>query len=94
MALARVVTFEDVDAGRMAELAREIESGEPPEGLPVSEMLVLHDADGGKALVVMFFENDDDYRRGHEMMDAMPVGDTPGRRTSVSKYDVAARRAR
>jgi hypothetical protein len=52
---------------------------------------VLHDADAEKSIVIVFFDNEDDYRRGDETLDAMPAGDTPGRRTSVSKYDVAIR---
>jgi hypothetical protein len=39
----------------------------------------------------VFFENEDDYRRGDEALSAMPAGDTPGQRTSVAKYDVAFR---
>ena len=31
MAVARVVTFEGVSADRMAEMNREMESGEPPD---------------------------------------------------------------
>jgi hypothetical protein len=41
--------------------------------------------------VILFFENEDDYRRGDEALNAMPAGDTPGQRTSVTKYDVAHR---
>ena len=54
---------------------------------------MLHDAEAEKSLVIVFFENDDDYRRGDEFLSAMPTGDTPGRRTSVTKYDVAVRMA-
>jgi hypothetical protein len=32
-----------------------------------------------------------DYTRGHEILDAMPAGDTPGRRAAVTRYDVAVR---
>jgi len=32
MALARVVTFEGVSSDRMAEMQKEMESGDPPEG--------------------------------------------------------------
>ena len=91
MAIARVVTFEGVSADRMAEMNREMESGEPPEGLPSAELLVLHDPDEEKSLVVVMFENEDDYRKGDEILNAMPTGDTPGRRTSVAKYNVAMR---
>jgi hypothetical protein len=91
MALARVVTFEGVSKERMDEMDREMREGEPPEGFPASELIVLHDADAEKSLVVIVFENEDDYRKGDEMLNAMPAADTPGRRTSVSKYDVATR---
>jgi hypothetical protein len=89
--LARVVSFEGVDSDRIAQLTSEIEGGEQPEGLNASEMLLLHDPDADQALAIVFFENEDDYRQGHEVLDAMPTGDTPGRRTSVTKYQVATR---
>jgi hypothetical protein len=41
--------------------------------------------------VILFFDNADDYRKGDEVLNAMPAGDTPGQRTSVTKYDVANR---
>jgi hypothetical protein len=93
MALARVVTFEGVSSDRMAEMRREMEGQERPEGVPASEIVVLHDPDAEESLVVLFFDNEDDYRQGDEALNAMPAGDTPGRRTSVRKYAVAARMA-
>jgi hypothetical protein len=91
MALARVVTFEGVSKDRMDEMDREMKEGQPPEGLDAKELLVLHDPEAEKSLVVVFFDNEDDYKRGDEMLSAMPAGDTPGRRTSVTKYNVATR---
>jgi hypothetical protein len=91
MALARVVTFEGVSKDRMDEMDREMKDGQPPEGFPGTEIVVLHDAEAEKSLVMVFFETEDDYKRGDEMLSAMPAGDTPGRRTSVTKYDVATR---
>jgi hypothetical protein len=91
MALARVVTFEGVDQARMDEMDREMQEGQPPEGFPGTEIIVLHDPDAEKSLVAVFFETEDDYKRGDEMLSAMPAGDTPGRRTSVAKYNVATR---
>ena len=91
MAFARVVTFDGVSSDRMAEMQREMEGGERPADLPASEMIVLHDPEANKAAVILFFENEDDYRRGDETLNAMPAGDTPGTRTSVSKYQVAFR---
>ena len=91
MALARVVTFEGVSKDRMQEMDREMNEGQPPEGFPPAEMVVLHDAEAEKSVVIIIFENEDDYKRGDEILSAMPAGDTPGKRTSVTKYDVAAR---
>ena len=90
MALARVVTFEGVSKDRMDEMDREMKDG-PPEGFPGTEIVVLHDPEAEKSLVIVFFETEDDYKRGDEMLSAMPAGDTPGQRTSVTKYDVATR---
>jgi hypothetical protein len=91
MALARVVTFEGVNKERMDELDREMREGEQPEDIPATEIIVLHDPDAETSLVVLFFETEDDYKRGDEALSAMPAGDTPGRRTSVTKYNVATR---
>jgi hypothetical protein len=91
MALARVVTFDGVSKDRMDQMNQEMESGEAPEGFPSSELIVLHDPDAEKSLVVIVFENEDDYKKGDEILEAMPAGDTPGQRTSVTKYNVATR---
>lgn len=91
MALARVVSFEGVDSDRMAEQMREI-GEEPPEGIPATDLIFLHDPDGRKALAILFFDSEEDYRRGDETLEAMPAEETPGRRVSVGKYEVALRR--
>jgi heme-degrading monooxygenase HmoA len=91
MAVARVVAFDGVSSARVEEMQREMNEGERPEGLPATEVLVLHDADAEKAVVVVFFDSEDDYRQGDEVLSAMPADETPGRRTSVAKYDVALR---
>jgi hypothetical protein len=93
MPLARVVTFEDVDSNRMAEVQREMEGNERPDDVPAKEFIVLHDPEAEKSLVLLFFENEDDYKRGDEALNAMPRGDTPGKRSSVTKYQVAFRMA-
>jgi hypothetical protein len=88
MALARVVGFDGVDSNRMQELKSEIESGERPDNLPASAMMLLHDPTSDKALAIVFFDNEEDYAAGDATLDAMPAGDTPGNRTSVTKYEV------
>jgi len=91
MALARVVSFDGVDSDRIAEMQREMQAGDQPENVPAKEIVVLHDPESQKSLVILFFETDDDYQRGDEVLDAMPASDTPGERTSVAKYQVAVR---
>ena len=91
MALARVVEFEGIDQARMDEMDREMQGQEQPEGLNATEIIVLHDPDADKAVAIVFFDNEDDYKAGDEILNAMPASDTPGRRTSVTKYNVATR---
>ena len=93
MPLARVVSFEGVDSDRMTEMQREMEGSEQPENVPATEIVVLHDREAERSLVILFFDNEDDYRRGDEALNAMPTDETPGRRTSVTKYNVAFRMA-
>lgn len=93
MALARVVSFDGVTKERIEEMKRRMGEEQPPGDVPVKEMIMLHDPESERSLVLLFFETDEDYRRGDEMLNAMPTGDTPGRRSSVTRYDVAMRMA-
>ncbi len=91
MSLARAVTFDGVSSDRMAEMQKEMEGSDRPDNVPAKEILVLHDPEADKSLVIVFFDNEDDYRQGDEALSAIPAGDTPGQRTSVTKYNVAFR---
>jgi hypothetical protein len=91
MALARVVSFAGVNSERMAEMNREMEGGERPDDVPATEIVVLHDPEAEKSVVILFFDNEEDYQRGDAALNAMPTDETPGRRTSVEKYEVAFR---
>ena len=93
MSLARVVSFDGVTQDRIREMESQMQDSEPPEGLPAKEIIVLHDADAEKSVVILLFDSEDDYRRGDEVLSAMPAGDTPGQRTGVAKYDVPIRMA-
>ena len=91
MALARVVSFDGVNTDRIEEMKREMADGQPPEDLPAKEIIVLHDSEAERSLVILFFDSEEDYRRGDETLNAMSSSDTPGQRTSVAKYDVPIR---
>ena len=93
MSLARVVSFDGVSSDRMAEMKKEMEGNDRPDNVPAKEIVVLHDPEAEKSLVILFFDTDEDYKRGDEALSAMPAGDTPGQRTSVAKYQVAFRMA-
>ena len=82
MPLARVVSFDGVSSDRMAEMQREMEGSERPDDVPAKEIIVLHDPETEKSLVVVFFETDEDYQRGDAALSAIPAGETPGQRTS------------
>ena len=90
MALARVVSFDGVSQERVEEMKAQMNEGRPDE-IPASEIVMLYDADAQKAVVVLFFDNEDDYSRADAALSAMPADETPGQRTSVGKYEVAVR---
>ena len=93
MGLARVVSFDGVSSERMAEMQRDMQDSSRPDDVPAKEIVVLHDPEAEKSVVILFFENEADYQRGDAALSAMPAGDTPGQRTSVAKYEVAFRMA-
>ena len=91
MAIARVVSFDGVDSDRIAELrardrGRRAAGGDAGQRAPRAPR-----SDAEQALAIVLFDNEDDYRKGDEILDAMPASDTPGQRSSVTKYDVALR---
>jgi hypothetical protein len=90
MALARVVSFDGVSQDRIAEM-KERMSGDRPDDIPASEVVLLYDAEAQKSVVVLFFENESDYETADATLSAMPADDTPGQRSSVGKYEVAVR---
>ena len=91
MSIARVVSFDGVNSERMAEMQKEMEGSERPENVPAKEIVVLHDPETDRSLVILFFENEDDYRTADRTLNAMSPDETPGSRASVGKYQVAVR---
>ena len=100
MALARVVSFEGVTKERIEELKREMAEGERPEGLPATELIVLHNPESEKSLAIVFFETADDYKQGDEALNAMsrpailPAAARRSRSTKSLTVWLANRRAR
>ena len=94
MALVRAVQFDGVTQQTIDNVAAMINSSEaPPDEIPAKEIVVLWDPEAQKSLTLVFFENEADYEKGDAALNAMPAGDTPGTRTSVTKYQVAVHRS-
>ena len=91
MAVARVVMFEGVDPERVEGLRKRIEDEGRPDGVPATEIIVLHDPAGRRSISILFFEGDADYATADETLNAVPADTTPGSRSSVGKYEVTMR---
>ena len=61
MAVARVVAFDGVSSERVEQLRQEMSEGERPEGMPSAEVLMLHDPESERSLVILILETEDDY---------------------------------
>jgi hypothetical protein len=94
--LARVARWEGAEAETLEATAEEIRheaeaGGGPPPGVPAKNFLLLQDKAGGRAIAIMLFENEEDYRQGDETLDSMsPPSGGMGQRVAVDKYEVAA----
>ena len=85
----RVVRFTDVDAGRVEGMLGEIEgSGGPPPGVTSNRVQMMLDKDQGTAVVVQYFETEDDLRNSEAALDAMDASETPGTRASVDRGEL------
>lgn len=88
----RVVRFTDVTAERMETLAARIEADGPPPGVPIKKLQAIFDETQGTAVVLQFFDSEEDLRAGSETFAAMDPSDTPGRRVSVDSGDLKVER--
>lgn len=98
---ARVATYHGADAAGIDRLLEETgpkiagQVDSPPEGLEgIREVVLLVDRDSGRALVITFFETEDDLRRADATLERTPMSQAGGVRTGVERYEVALRRAR
>jgi hypothetical protein len=87
---ARVVRFTDIDMERINRVAAEVnEGGEgPPPGVKAKRIAVLTDESQGTAVVLLYFETEQDMRDSAAALDEMDPGETPGTRASVDLCEV------
>jgi len=86
---ARVVRFTDVSPERIAEINKRTEDEDgPPPGVPAKSLTVIVDEEQSTAVVVLFFDTEEDLRKGNEALNEMDSGETPGSRSSVDQGEV------
>jgi hypothetical protein len=86
---ARVVRFTDIDRQRIEDTAGQIESGEgPPPGVSPHSIQVVVDGDQSTAVVILFFESEEDMRNADQALNQMDSSETPGTRASVDQGEV------
>ena len=82
----RVVRFTDVDPGGLEARLSDMDNGEgPPEGIKATGVQILLDADQRTAVVLQFFDSDQDMADSEQALDSMDPGDTPGTRASIDR---------
>jgi hypothetical protein len=89
----RVVRFTDVTAERVQSLVANIDETGPPPGVPIKKLELVFDEGQGTAVVLQYFDSEDDLRTGAEAFAAMDPSETPGSRVSVDTGELKVERA-
>jgi hypothetical protein len=79
----RVVRFTDVTAERVESLVARIDETGPPPGVHIKTLQLVFDEAQGTAVVLQYFDNEDNLRAGADTFAAMDPSETPGSRVSV-----------
>ena len=90
----RVVRFTDVTAERVESLVARIDETGPPPGVPIKKVQLVFDEAQGTAVVLQYFDNEEDLRAGAETFAAMDPSETPGSRVSVDAGELKVERDR
>jgi hypothetical protein len=73
-------------------VARIDETG-PPPGVPIKKLQLVLDEAQGTAVVLQYFDNEEDLQTGAEAFAAMDPSETPGTRASVDTGELKVERA-
>jgi hypothetical protein len=93
IAFLRVVRFSDVTAERVEALVAHIDVSGPPPGVPIKKLQMVFDEAQGTAIVLQYFDNEEDVRTGADAFGAMDPSETPGIRVSVDTGELKVERA-
>jgi len=88
----RVVRFTDVTAERVESLVARIDETGPPAGVPIKKLQLVFDEAQGTAVVIQYFDNEEDLRAGADTFAAMDPSETPGSRVSVDTGELKLER--
>ena len=88
----RVVRFTDVTAERMESLLSRIDETGPPPGVPIKKLQLVFDETQGTAVVLQYFDSEENLRAGAEAFAAMDPSETPGSRASVDTGELRVER--
>jgi hypothetical protein len=88
----RVVRFTDVTAERVESLVARVDESGPPPGVPIRKLQLVFDETQGTAVVLQYFDNEEDLRAGAEAFAAMDQSETPGSRVSVDTGELKVER--
>ena len=88
----RVVRFTDVTAERMESLLSRIDETGPPPGVPIRKLQLVFDETQGTAVVLQYFDSEENLRAGAEAFAAMDTSETPGTRASVDTGELRVER--
>jgi hypothetical protein len=81
-----------VTAERVESLVARIDENGPPPGVPIKKLQMVFDQTQGTAVVLQYFDSEEDLRAGAEAFAAMDPSDTPGSRVSVDAGEVRVER--
>jgi len=85
----RVVRFTDVNAEKLSgTLARIQDEGGPPAGVSATRLIILQDEAQGTAVVLQFFDSEEDMQASARVLAAMNASETPGKRASVDACEL------
>jgi hypothetical protein len=87
------VRFTDVTAQRVESLVAGIDETGPPPGVPIKKLQLVFDEAQGTAVVLQYFDTEEDLRIGAEAFAAMNPSETPGSRVSVDTGEPKVERA-
>jgi hypothetical protein len=80
---ARVVRFTDADLEKI----QSRDEG-PPSGANPKQVQIVYDDSQKTAVVILFFDSEDEMRSADAALQAMDSGETPGTRASIDQGEI------